>query len=308
MRLLEVGVSVSRTSDDLLRYHDKLLIIDRQVLCLMSFNFTHLDMGHSRGFAIITRKARLVQEAVRLFAADSTRVTYTAPLPSLVVSPVNARKVLGAFILKARRQLLIYDPSINDPAMLRALDARRKAGVEVRVIGHVGKQNPGLEVRPLGPMRLHTRTIIRDGTQAFIGSQSLSPDELDSRREVGVMVRDRKVLSELTRVFEADWRASAARESKSAASRALKKVTKGISKGLAVELSTLSPIVKEALKETQTGKNGQQLLDPEELKDTVKGAVKEAVRERVAQVVRKSLGPGAPAGAVAHQVKSRRRP
>ena len=34
-------------------------------------------------------------------------------------------------------------------------------------------------------MRLHTRTIIRDGAQAFIGSQSLRGHELDARREVG---------------------------------------------------------------------------------------------------------------------------
>ncbi len=30
MRLLEVGVAVSRTADDLVRYHDKLMIIDRR--------------------------------------------------------------------------------------------------------------------------------------------------------------------------------------------------------------------------------------------------------------------------------------
>jgi phosphatidylserine/phosphatidylglycerophosphate/cardiolipin synthase-like enzyme len=307
MRLLEVGVTVSRTAADLLRYHNKLMIIDRKVLCVMSYNFTHLDIDHSRSFAIITRKARLVQEATRLFEADSTRTPYFASEPSFVVSPVNARKVLGAFILKARTQLLIYDPSIDDRAMLLALEARRKAGVEVRVIGHVGRQNSGLEVRQLGSRRLHTRAIIRDGTQVFLGSQSLSPAELDSRREVGVMVRDRKILSELTRTFEVDWKASVAREGKTDVSKTIKKVSKRISKGMAGELSSLKPIVKEALKEARTEKKGQPILDPQELKDTVKGAVKEAVRERVARAVKKALGPGAQADAGTLLVKSLRK-
>jgi cardiolipin synthase A/B len=67
MRLLEAGVTVSRTSDDLSRYHDKLLIVDRRLLFVMSFNFTHLDIDHSRGFAIVTRKRieKAVKEAVR---------------------------------------------------------------------------------------------------------------------------------------------------------------------------------------------------------------------------------------------------
>src|SRR5439155_11124173 len=39
MELLECGVTVSRSADDLVRYHDKLLIIDREVLYLLAFNW-----------------------------------------------------------------------------------------------------------------------------------------------------------------------------------------------------------------------------------------------------------------------------
>ena len=78
MRLLDAGVTVSRTADDLVRYHDKLLIIDRRTLYALSFNFTHLDIDHSRGFGIITKKAELVQEALKLFDADIARKPYEA--------------------------------------------------------------------------------------------------------------------------------------------------------------------------------------------------------------------------------------
>ena len=130
MRLLEAGVAVSRTSDDLVRYHDKLMIIDRRLLYVLSFNFTHLDINHSRGFGIVTRNARLVQEAVKLFEADTTRNPYLPALDTFVVSPANARKVLAAFIRKAKKELLIYDPKIADTEMLRALSGRMKAGGE----------------------------------------------------------------------------------------------------------------------------------------------------------------------------------
>jgi phosphatidylserine/phosphatidylglycerophosphate/cardiolipin synthase-like enzyme len=286
MRLLAVGVAVSRTADDLVRYHDKLLIIDRRMLYVLSFNFTHLDIDHSRGFGIVTRNTKFIQEAVKLFEADTKRNPYTPTLDTFVVSPANARKVLGAFIAKAKKELLIYDPKIADAIMLRALSERAKAGVEIKVIGRVSKQNPGLEVRNLAKIRLHTRTIIRDRRQAFVGSQSLRMAELDSRREVGVIVREPKVVNGLIKTFETDWAMSAVQENQQTEAN-LRDIKKGV-KELVKELSPLNPIVKEALKEGFSAA-GRGFLNPKKINTTVKEAVKEAVRERVEEMVKESL-------------------
>jgi phosphatidylserine/phosphatidylglycerophosphate/cardiolipin synthase-like enzyme len=286
MRLLAVGVAVSRTADDLVRYHDKLMIIDRRLLYVLSFNFTHLDIDHSRGFGIVTRNAGFIQEAVKLFEADTARKPYTPTLDTFVVSPANARKVLAAFIRKAKKELLIYDPKIADAEMLRALSERKKAGVEIKVIGRVSKQNPGLEVRNLAKLRLHTRTIIRDRRQAFVGSQSLRMAELDSRREVGVIVREPKVVNGIIKTFETDWAMSAVEKNQQAEAN-LKDIKKTV-KGLVKELSPLNPLVKEALKEA-AAQTGSAILNPQELKETVKEAVKEAVQERVEEMVKETL-------------------
>ena len=71
MRLLAAGVTVSRTDDDLVRYHGKLMIVDRRVLYLLAFNFTYLDMERSRSFAIVTSNKKHVEEAAKLFDADT---------------------------------------------------------------------------------------------------------------------------------------------------------------------------------------------------------------------------------------------
>ena len=286
MRLLEVGVAVSRTADDLVRYHDKLMIIDRRLLYVLSFNFTHLDIDHSRGFGIVTRNTKFVQEAVSLFEADTTRKPYAPTLDTFVVSPANARKVLAAYIRKAKKELLIYDPKIADTEMLRALSERAKSGVEIKVIGRVGKQCPGLEARKLARLRLHTRTIIRDHQQAFVGSQSLRKAELDSRREVGVIVRDPKVVNGLIKTFETDWAMREVEEKQK--SEAKPRVRKKAVKALVKELSPLNPIVKEALKEAVSEAESAS-LNPKEIKETVKEAVKEAVQERVKEMVKDTL-------------------
>lgn len=205
LALLAGGVTVSRTDDDLLRYHGKLLIIDRTILGILGFNFTKLDAAKSRSFGVFTKHQKLVQEAIKLFEADSSRQAYTAGLGSLVVSPENARASLAKLIKSARKQLLIYDPKVADPLMIRLLQDRAKAGVDIRILGKLDKRGAGLQAEKLVKPRLHVRAILRDGRELFIGSQSLRAAELDKRREVGVIVRDASSARRFRETFEADW-------------------------------------------------------------------------------------------------------
>ena len=127
-RLLAAGVTVSRTADDLPRYHGKMMIVDN-VLYVLGFNYTKLDIDKSRSFGIVAKDPKLVKEATSLFEADSTRQPYACNYDRLVVSPESSRKLLKEFIEGAKKQLLIYDAKISDRAMLKALQARAKDGV-----------------------------------------------------------------------------------------------------------------------------------------------------------------------------------
>lgn len=207
-RLMASGVLVSRTADDLLRYHAKYMVADA-VLHLFGFNFTKLDIEKSRSFAISTRHARTVTEATRLFEADVMRQTYTPGRSNLVISPDNARETLASFIRGARADLAIYDAKVQDPVMIRLLKERAASGVTVRVIGSVKGKEGGIDARALATMRLHVRVIVRDGTRAFVGSQSLRREELDKRREVGLIIHNPAVARQLLQVFETDWAESA---------------------------------------------------------------------------------------------------
>lgn len=205
LELLAAGVTVARTADDLPRYHGKIMIVDNETLYVLGFNYTKLDIEKSRSFGIITTDKRLVKEASTLFEADRTRQPYMPGDDRLVVSPESAREVLTTFIKRARKQLLIYDEKVSDNLVLRVLNQRVKAGVEIRVIGKVDKALEGVVVRKMPGLRLHVRAMIRDGSSAFIGSQSLRRLELDGRREVGILINDSRVIKQMLEVFEEDW-------------------------------------------------------------------------------------------------------
>jgi len=206
LRLLEAGATVARTADDLTRYHGKMMIVDDRVLHIYGFNYTKLDIEKSRSFGLMTRERRIVSEAIKLFDADALRQNYTPSHRRLVVSPENSRALLTEFIKGARKQLLIYDAQVSDNAFQKLLQERAKAGVEIRILGKLEKSLNGVKVRKPSDLRLHVRAIVRDGSEAFIGSQSLRRLELDGRREVGILFKNAGIVRRIQAVFEADWR------------------------------------------------------------------------------------------------------
>src|SRR5262245_23853174 len=202
-RLLEIGATVSRSADDLVRYHGKIMIVDREKLFVLGYNLTRNDIDRSRSLGISTKKSDLVLEALKLFEADFDRNPYSGNARDFLVSPQNARERLTALIKGARRELLLYG-QVTDNAIIRVLEERARKGVDIRIIGKVERGHNLTAQKYAGP-RLHIRAVVRDRRRAFVGSMGLRRLELDARREIGVVVRDPKVVKKIVDVFESDW-------------------------------------------------------------------------------------------------------
>jgi phosphatidylserine/phosphatidylglycerophosphate/cardiolipin synthase-like enzyme len=67
-------------------------------------------------------------------------------------------------------------------------------------------------------LEVHVRAVLRDDLELFIGSQGMRTIELDRRREVGIILRDRSAIRRFRDVFEEDWATTeAGREEREAA-------------------------------------------------------------------------------------------
>lgn len=291
MRFLASGITVARTADDLVRYHGKMMLIDRKELYLLGFNFIYLDIESSRSFGVVTRNRRLVQEGVKLFECDTKRKPYRPDCANFLVSPLNARKQLAAFIKGARKELLIYDLEITDAQMIQLIEERAEAGVDVRIIGPTKRKIAGTAIRKLHKLRLHTRTIVRDRHQMFLGSQSLRELELDGRREIGIIFRDSKVIQSVVKTFKSDWDKSkdskqgrAAKKSAAQTARAVKKVAKRVTRSLTRKLPAVAPVLEDAVKQVME-QNTKLDLDHKKVEATVRDAVKDAVKGAVQEMV-----------------------
>ena len=283
MRLLEQGITVARTADDLVRYHGKLFIVDGKELYLLAFNYTHMDITLSRSFAIAVKDHDVVKEAQRLFECDVKRMPYVSENDRLLVSPVNARERLKSFIAGAKKQLLIYEMKLSDPEFLRLLNDKVTAGVEVRVISRAAIKNASLPVR-LAPMRLHVRGMVRDGEEAFLGSMSMRRLELGARREVGVLFRDSKAVKRMAEVFELDWAASTPAIAGDLLATALDAPAKKVAKVVAKRLE-LRPVMENLLDKIME-QSSEVPFEPEEVAQTVREAFRDEVHDAVVVALR----------------------
>jgi cardiolipin synthase len=280
MRLLERGITVTRTSDDLVRYHGKMFIVDAKELYLLAFNFTHLDISMSRSFALITSKPSLVKEAVKLFEADVKRVPYVAGEKDFVVSPSNAREQLEKFIKGAKRQLLMYEMKISDHEFVKMLTDKVSEGVDVRIIGTTQAKGSLLPIRKL-PTRLHARAIMRDGESAFLGSQSLRKLEMEARREIGIIVHDAKIVKQMIDVFDKDWKEAepVAAVPQDAMQVAFDVSAKKVAKSVAKKIN-VGPVVEQILDKV-ADRNPKIDFQPDEMAQTLREAFREEVHDAV---------------------------
>ena len=150
-------------------------------------------------------------------------------------------------------------------------------------------------MKKLGAIRLHTRTIVRDRRQAFVGSQSLRSAELDSRREVGLIVTDAgtvKTLIDTSKLTE-DTAARAAKDARpqeaddeSPAEASPKEMAKAV-KAFTKELEPLAIKVKKAVHKA-VAQAGDDVLNDKSVKDTMKKVAKQAMKEAVKTAVKEA--------------------
>ena len=205
-RLLAAGVTVTRTADDLPRYHGKMTHHRRRALRARLQLHQRRTSSAAAASASSPATRSCVKEAAALFEADSTRQPYTPGHDRFVVSPETSReRSVGA-----DRQGPQAAAHLRR-AHLRQADAAAAAGAgrrRRRDSGH--RQARQADCRASPPARCPTCACtsgpsISDGTTAFIGSQSLRKPELDERREIGVIVKDARIARKMRAVFEADW-------------------------------------------------------------------------------------------------------
>jgi hypothetical protein len=185
----------------------------------MTMNLSKVAMAENREFVVVERDPQRARVVQGIFDADwSYGEIDAAHLGSFVLSPINSRSQITKLIESAKRTVAIQIEIFFDPAIFDLLAKKQKQGVAVSVLLPSPKKiDFGLqtvaELRRRGITNIrfikkpnpHCKLIIADNQQAYIGSINLSTNSMDNNRELGVILDDASIVSQLIQINMADW-------------------------------------------------------------------------------------------------------
>lgn len=199
--------------------HEKAIILDNKVVCILNQNLTTSAFTKNREYNVCTEEPTDVTEARNIFFADWNRSNFNPTTTNLVISPNTARGKIEALINSSQRSLDIEIEIIDDEAIENILKQKSQS-VPIRLIIPTIKKIPsnekmakslksnGIEVKQLNSPYPHAKLIIADELKAYTGSVNFSTASFDDNRELGIIISQKNILDQLQNQFNEDWKFS----------------------------------------------------------------------------------------------------
>jgi phosphatidylserine/phosphatidylglycerophosphate/cardiolipin synthase-like enzyme len=189
-------------------YHQKTLTVDNATSAILTLNLVVADYPGTRDFAVIDTGRADVAAIVVTFNADYAGRPITPPDgDGLVWSPTNARAINLSVIGGARHTLAVENEEMGDPAVIAALAADARRGVDVTItmtanpewdqaFAQLARAGAHIRLYPdrSGVLYIHAKAIAADaglaGQEAVAESQNFSAAGLGENRELGIRTSD----------------------------------------------------------------------------------------------------------------------
>ncbi len=206
--------------------HQKTITIDgaysNAQTAIMTLNLTPQYYSTSRDFAIIENDPNDIAAIEATFQADFNSAAITPSLgDDLVWSPTNSSTAMVNLITSAQHTLLVENEEMSDTAIVNALVAAAKRGVNVQISMQAGTSytSEWAKITAAGgdvstyaataPLYIHAKVIIADygySTASFFqGSENFSSASLTENRELGLIINNLPLMASLATTLTQDF-------------------------------------------------------------------------------------------------------
>lgn len=195
--------------------HTKFYIIDEQAI-ISTWNLTYSTFTINRDFFIITKDENILKNLKNIFYADYKWKKLDFYDDNLILSPNYSRVKLEKFLNSANKNIKIYiqylkDKKINN--LLISLKNEKNISIEI-IVDEKQKddenikflQKNGLNIKFWNWKSMHSKAILIDEKYLFIWSINFSEYSIDKNRELGIFVKNEKIIEKFKRLFEKDFK------------------------------------------------------------------------------------------------------
>jgi phosphatidylserine/phosphatidylglycerophosphate/cardiolipin synthase-like enzyme len=199
--------------------HQKTITVDGDSSLILTGNLTSKYYATTRDFGVIDTNELDVSAIEKVFNADfaNTAITPTDG-DNLVWSPTDSQTQLLALINGASKTLNVENEEMSDTAIVSALEAAAKKGVNVTITMTNSGNDYASEFDALKaagahvstytgetPIYIHAKAIVADSARVYVGSENFSNASLNENRELGMITTNAAILSSVNSTLTKDF-------------------------------------------------------------------------------------------------------
>jgi cardiolipin synthase len=180
--------------------HSKFMIIDDNYI-VSSWNFAYSSFKDNKEFVIFWRNKEVHSYLERLFENDKKHKIFNETISWIFISPVNARSTIEDAIESAQSSIVLTMQSLADESIVKLLESKAQSGIEVSIcLGDTKKVSwndpvaarlikSGVKVSAPKKPYIHTKSLLIDGYNWYIGSINYTTNSIDRNREVWLYLK-----------------------------------------------------------------------------------------------------------------------
>lgn len=175
--------------------HSKFMIIDDNYI-VSSWNFAYSSFKDNKEFLIFWSNKEVHNYLERLFESDKQHKRFEETLPWVFISPINARSTIENAIENAKSSVILTMQSLADESIIKLLESKAQSGIKISVcLGDTKKvswndavaarlMQSGIQVSAPKKPYIHTKSLLIDENNWYIGSINYTTNSIDRNREL----------------------------------------------------------------------------------------------------------------------------
>lgn len=194
--------------------HAKFILIDDSTY-ISTWNFSYSTFTKNRDFFIKTDDVQIIKTLENVFLNDYNGEKNIIEHSNIVISPENTRKKFHTLVQNAQTSIDMYFQYAKDDKFLQEIITSAKKWVKIRIVFpktmkddsevlNILEQN-NIEYNFLERNKMHSKAIFIDKKYLFIWSINFSKYSIDKNREIWIILKNSKILSDFENIFNNDF-------------------------------------------------------------------------------------------------------
>ncbi|MDD5213529.1 MAG: phosphatidylserine/phosphatidylglycerophosphate/cardiolipin synthase family protein [Candidatus Gracilibacteria bacterium] len=197
--------------------HTKMMIID-DARIISTGNYSYSTFSKNREFFIFVKDEKLLGNLLNIFNADFTYKKEIIYDENLILSPYYTREKFDILLKSAKKSIKMYIQNFGDTDILEILKSKQKEGIDIEIIMPDLKALPankeeiveldkaGIKYKLLKSPYIHAKGILVDDKYLYLGSVNMSYYSIEKNREIGLLIKEQKIISKFNEVFSLDFK------------------------------------------------------------------------------------------------------